>query len=73
MKKPQSFCYSNFIEDKMTKKLPNDSKVCKEDEQNGRNINIFVSNSDETPRESHTLNSPINSYSNNGILSLRKC
>ena len=56
----------------MTKKLPYDSKVCKEDKNNGRNIKIFLSSSDVKTGESQTLNSSINSNSNKGILSLRK-
>ena len=56
----------------MTKKLPYDSKVCKADKNNGRNIKIFLSSSDEKTGEIQTLNSSINYNYNKGILSLRK-
>ena len=36
-----------LIEDRMTKKLHHDSKACKKDENNGRNIKIFLSKSAE--------------------------
>ena len=65
-------CKDTLIEDRITKKLPCNSKVCKEDKNNRRNIKTFLPNSDEKAGESQTLHSSTNSDSNKGILSQKK-